>query len=352
MDDKIIKKSLKKMKYILISLLYLIPIISLSQPSNDCADNPIIIGSCYTNFSITQATMSLATNGMTCSYGVSCPINYVNGQAAENFDCNNSTNASGTGSTGDDFTGSIENNLWWSFTPLESCSYTVNITVTNCCCKDKGSTNAAQYAIFDANAALPGGTIQNYIATNGAFTGTQSVTFNVTAGNPVYIMIDGLNGTDCDVSVSISPNTNCTGCSIILPIEILDFDGIARRGNNYIYWVTATELNNDYFILQESKDALYWNDLVKIKGNGNKNTPSLYEYDHKLLSSGTYYYRLVQVDYNRDSSIFNYISLTSSFDISKVKYIWDLLGNKLTVYKKGMVIYEYEDGTKEKIIHQ
>ena len=127
-------------KYILITVLFLVNLGIYAQvPSNDCGESPIIVNACGTAFSTTQSQMSNATNGATCSSGGSCPIVYVNGLGYDNFDCNTGTAYNGSAS-GDDFSGSIENSLWWSFLPDETCSYDITITATNCCCKDKGAS--------------------------------------------------------------------------------------------------------------------------------------------------------------------------------------------------------------------
>lgn len=205
---------MRKLLATLILLGYAISAYS-QAPSNDCAESPIIINACGTTFSITQAQMANATNDSGCQAGGSCPINYVNGVGYENFDCND-----GTGnSAGDDWNGTVENSLWWSFTTTESCSYTVTITATNCCCKEKGSTSAAQVHIFNTNGTLPSGTILGVLANNSNFTGTQNFTIPVVSGNPVLIGLDGLEGSDCDIAVSVMPTGNCSGCAVVMSKE-------------------------------------------------------------------------------------------------------------------------------------
>ena len=172
-------------------------------PSNDCGENYLEINQCGLDFSVTQAQMGNATEDAGCTVGGSCPINYVNGVGYENFDCEDAPDT-------DDFNGSIENSLWWGFVPDESCSYTVNITISNCCCKDKGSSNSAQYQIFDADAPLPGGTIQSVMAYETGVTGSFTETISVTQGNTVYILLDGLNekATFKDKQIIININLN------------------------------------------------------------------------------------------------------------------------------------------------
>lgn len=308
------------MKTLILGLiLFLTPIILSAQLTNDCAEDATVINQCGAAFSITQAQMGLATTDQGCSVGGSCPINYVNGQGYENFDCNNSTG----NAAGDDFNGSIENSVWWTFIPQETCDYTVQITISNCCCKDKGSTNAAQFQIFDADAALPGGTIQNIMAYQTGVVGTFSPTISVTNGNPVYILLDGLNGTDCDISVTITPQASCTGCNI-LPVELIEFTGRTVDNINKLYWATATEINNSHFIIQKSYDGESWNDIGRIPGAGNTNTPSMYEYNDKVYKTQILYYRLLQVDFNGAVTLYKAIVLVSKISKSPFKQAWNM----------------------------
>jgi len=63
-------------------------------------------------------------------------------------------------------------------------------------------------------------------------------------------------------------------------------------------WETATEINNDYFTIEKSNDAINWKSIGEIKGAGNSSQSINYSYrDYKLLS-GISYYRLKQIDFD------------------------------------------------------
>lgn len=83
-----------------------------------------------------------------------------------------------------------------------------------------------------------------------------------------------------------------------LPIELLSFT--AKLTNNAVdlNWITSTEVNNDYFTLQKSKDGLNWIDFAEQEGAGNSNTTISYtDVDYNPFT-GTSYYRLKQTDFN------------------------------------------------------
>jgi len=82
-----------------------------------------------------------------------------------------------------------------------------------------------------------------------------------------------------------------------LPIELLSFTGKHVDGKNVLDWVTATEINNDYFILEKSRDAVVFEKLAEVDGGGNSNHKLYYQQiDHNPYP--VTYYKLKQVDFD------------------------------------------------------
>lgn len=80
-----------------------------------------------------------------------------------------------------------------------------------------------------------------------------------------------------------------------LPVELLSYE-FSCEGNGLakLKWSTASETNNDHFILESSTDGIVFNEVKKITGNGTTNYQSTYEVE----ATSNHYYRLSQVDYN------------------------------------------------------
>ncbi len=95
-------------------------------------------------------------------------------------------------------------------------------------------------------------------------------------------------------------NSFCPGCTTTpLPIELLSFEANYQEGQGVLTdWVTASEMNNHYFVLQRSNNAIDFEDLTRIEGAGNSNSILTYSYLDKYPYPGTSYYRLKQVDFN------------------------------------------------------
>jgi len=94
-----------------------------------------------------------------------------------------------------------------------------------------------------------------------------------------------------------------------LPIQLLSFN-IACENNQRVAvsWSTATETNNEKFIVEKSSDAANWELVEEVKGQGNSNKLTEYEVtDRKLMNTITYY-RLTQVDFDGKQTIYNALS--------------------------------------------
>ncbi len=83
-----------------------------------------------------------------------------------------------------------------------------------------------------------------------------------------------------------------------LPVELLSFNAIYDHGRVKLDWATASEINNHYFIVERSQDAVHFTDLMRVQGAGNSNEVVQYlEFDDAPFE-GTSYYRLSQVDFD------------------------------------------------------
>ena len=82
------------------------------------------------------------------------------------------------------------------------------------------------------------------------------------------------------------------------PIELLSFEGETVQNGNILKWQTATELNNDFFTLEYSRDGQNFELLTKIAAAGNSMTTQAYSFLDKNAKAGVSYYRLQQTDFD------------------------------------------------------
>lgn len=102
----------------------------------------------------------------------------------------------------------------------------------------------------------------------------------------------------------ISPAEGGGDSDEILPIELLSFSGESVENGTLLRWVTATEINNDFFILSRSTNGTAYDPIKKIKGSGS--TKNITEYSYLDMSGGyfDFFFRLEQVDFDGNSEIF------------------------------------------------
>jgi len=127
----------------------------------------------------------------------------------------------------------------------------------------------------------------------------QGVQSNPTSNSNFTSAISGLT-TWWALSSSSSP----------LPVELSSLRARCRNNHAVIEWSTASEINNDYFVIERSNDNLNFIRVAMIKGSGNTSIPHNYSFEDNSIITGKYFYRLSQIDYNGTSRSFAPVTVT------------------------------------------
>ena len=90
-----------------------------------------------------------------------------------------------------------------------------------------------------------------------------------------------------------------------LPVELSAFTSTVSNRDVTLNWSTASELNNSGFDIERSLTEGQWTKAGNVQGNGTTNELKNYQFTDKNLSSGTYSYRLKQIDFNGNFEYFN-----------------------------------------------
>ncbi|MFT6245702.1 MAG: hypothetical protein ACJA0U_002439 [Salibacteraceae bacterium] len=121
-----------------------------------------------------------------------------------------------------------------------------------------------------------------------------------------------------------SPTTNApagTVCfSVLLPVELTAFTGHCRNQDNILQWETASENNNDYFLVEKMNAYGDFEAIGKVDGIGNSNYTSNYEWFDNDNSGTVNYYRLQQVDYDGRNTIFKSIAVSQKCNTENALY--------------------------------
>ena len=141
-----------------------------------------------------------------------------------------------------------------------------------------------------------------------------------TNNNSLIISVaGGLEGTSNSTTVPSFPmngstkgNSGAIGNSIPipyssyspLPVKMLSFSVERMEQEIKINWKTASEVNNSFFTVERSNDAITFSEIATINGAGNSTQVNAYEYIDKSPEEGNNFYRLKQTDYDGKTETF------------------------------------------------
>lgn len=119
------------------------------------------------------------------------------------------------------------------------------------------------------------------------------------ANNEPYDLIGADRVSNTTIDIGAYEFENLGG----LPIELISFRADYQQDKVRLSWVTANEINNEYFTIQHSMDGINFRDIEEINGAGNSTTIQSYFTFHRTPQSGINYYRLIQTDFDGTNSL-------------------------------------------------
>lgn len=143
---------------------------------------------------------------------------------------------------------------------------------------------------------------------------------------------------------------------MILPIKLLYFTATKNGDVVGLDWATTTEINNDYFTIERSKDAFNFEPIFFKKGAGNSSINLYYSTIDKSPLSGVSYYRLKQTDFDGKYSYSNIESVvfegTKGLEIVNTFHSVDnnLLSIRINCEENAAINFELYDMTGKKVI--
>lgn len=143
------------------------------------------------------------------------------------------------------------------------------------------------------------------------------------------LTIDFLYSTRDAANVPSNTATMTMEFSTTFPVELIAFGGVYRRNVVEMVWITATETNSDYFLVQRSQDGTTFEDIGKLQAAGNSVKQSNYNFTDKM-PQGYFYYRLKQVDTDGTISFSDAIYVAHKDDLA-IKIFPTLVSDKLTI---------------------
>ncbi len=134
--------------------------------------------------------------------------------------------------------------------------------------------------------------------------------------------IKDAKGKTASATIYLTQLANCENCP--LPIKLYSFEARLDANNSVLLdWTSLVELNNDYYTMYKSEDAMSWELLEEVEGAGNSSEKQIYQIvDNRPFTSVTYY-KLTQTDYD---------GTTEELGVRSVKIYNTFEGSSLLAY--------------------
>lgn len=128
-----------------------------------------------------------------------------------------------------------------------------------------------------------------------------------------------------------------------LPIEFVSFEG----NLDSLWWVSASEFNNDYYTISHSKDGYTFKDIEYVNGFVYSIEPKRYSIKN---TEGSGYFKLSQTDVDGVKTELDIIFIQEEKQRILIKIV-NMLGQQVETLTDGQVyLLIYSDGTIQKII--
>jgi hypothetical protein len=121
----------------------------------------------------------------------------------------------------------------------------------------------------------------------------------------------GMTGTVTSAVVSSFSPFAVASTLAPLPIELVNFTATWMNNEVVLDWVTASEVNNDYFTLERAEPEAVFQAIATIQGLGTNKDGKSYRYIDEAPLTGQSYYRLKQTDFD---GTFTYSKVVTVFN--------------------------------------
>ncbi len=106
-------------------------------------------------------------------------------------------------------------------------------------------------------------------------------------------------------------NNGTMGAGVTLPVELISFTAENKGKSVELNWVTASEKNNNFFLVERSSDMESFSSIGTVQGAGNSNERLEYSFVDENPGTSINYYRLKQTDYDGAFEYSKVISVNS-----------------------------------------
>jgi len=236
--------------------------------------------------------------------------------------------------------GSLDNSAWLTFTTSVSGDYTINLTNIEC---SQGTGLQVDVGSWVGPVCASGNWVSDNCTNPYNCNDINIIAAGLLPATTYYIFVDGWGALQefADFDIRVTPPAS-------LPIELVEFNCVGLLNNVEVSWTVASQVNNDYYVVEHSLDVYEWNTITTVDGAGNSNQLMSYSIIHENPINGINYYRLTQVDFDGQSETFYPIvcDRTVNERVDEVLY-YNYLGQNIVEPTSGLYIRHttYSNGT-------
>ncbi len=191
-------------------------------------------------------------------------------------------------------------------------------------------------------------------ATNVGLTRTALGGLNGTTNAPAMVSFPMNGATRGGRGSTITGSSNPYSGSNTLPVTLVNFNAKITESGIELRWITASEINNDYFTLESGSNGKSFTILTRVKGSGTASTEQRYIYVDNKKADNTIYYRLKQTDFDGKTVSLKTIAVTPPYNPEQNRISLSVFPNpvgktlKFSVYtpssEKMLVSILHDDG--------
>jgi hypothetical protein len=233
-----------------------------------------------------------------------------------------------------------------SVNPTAGIDYDFAIWSTNSCAS-LGTPVRCSFSAINASTGLATGSGHNSEDASGDGWVNE---LNLVAGQTYIFLLDNFtaDNTSFNIDFTLSGGAALDCTPTPLPIGLSSFEGQLLEEENLITWETDSEMNNDYFTLERSRNGIDFEVSATIQGAGTSTNLNKYAYNDFNPLSGISYYRLKQTDYDGQFTLSQIIALDRELSEAVVSSLYpnpatEEISFELTSPKAGKLKIEIYD---------
>jgi hypothetical protein len=168
----------------------------------------------------------------------------------------------------------------------------------------------------------------NYVVFNG--TGNSATITNLEPQTVYHFAIFEYNDFGATKMYLTTNPARTNSVTAVLPVVFINFGATLRANDIELEWATASEINADRYDIERSSDGTRFSVVGSVAAAGNSSTRNNYKYVDANNTTGTWFYRLRQVDQD-GKSVYTRVVVVNRTTTATIKILGNPVQNQLNL---------------------